>query len=98
MRPARLCPLSSLLCLEVRQIILGLSATFLGNRRVTGKEQQCVPEVWGKSGWQVSQAASSPASPEGRGGEVRTRGDVLDYVPQPRLLQLRCWPTVEATP
>lgn len=27
-----MCRLSSVLCLEVRQIILGLNATFLGNR------------------------------------------------------------------
>lgn len=60
MRPARSCRLSSLLCLEVRQIILGLSATFLGNRRVTGKEQQCVPEVWGR---EVGRCPEQPALP-----------------------------------
>lgn len=48
MRPARSCRLSSVLCLEVRWIILGLTATFLGSRRVMGKEQQCVSEVWGE--------------------------------------------------
>lgn len=72
-----------MLGLEVKQIILGLNATFLETTSTKRKKKQCVPDVQRKRGQQGCQAASSP---KGKGGEIRTLGDLLDYILQSRIL------------